>query len=67
MRRLKICLFWAQRARLAAVGHNRGYYVVRITPEERKQRAVSMGYDARKQQLAAAPKDTDDTDVTDVF
>jgi len=24
---------------------------------------VSMGYDARKQQLAAAPKDTDDTDV----
>ena len=50
----------------ATVGHSRGYYVVRITPEERKQRAVSMGYDAWKQQLAAAPKDTDDTDVTDV-
>ena len=39
---------------------------VRITPEERKQRAVSMGYDAWKQQVSAASKDTDVTDVTDV-
>ena len=50
----------------ATVGHNRGYYVVRITSEERKQRAVSMGYDAWKQQVSAASKDTDVTDVTDV-
>ena len=52
--------------RPATVGHSRGYYVVRITPEERKQRAVSMGYDAWKQQVSAASKDTDVTDVTDV-
>ena len=36
------------------------------SPEERKQRAVSMGYDAWKQQVSAASKDTDVTDVTDV-
>ena len=42
------------------------YNEVRITPEERKQRAVSMGYDAWKQQVSAASKDTDVTDVTDV-
>ena len=52
--------------RPATVGHSRGYYVVRITPEERKQRAVSMGYNAWKQQVSAASKDTDVTDVTDV-
>ena len=40
------------------------YNEVRITPEERKQRAVSMSYDAWKQQVSAASKDTD---VTDVF
>ena len=36
------------------------------SPKERKQRAVSMGYDAWKQQVSAASKDTDVTDVTDV-
>ncbi len=36
------------------------------SPEERKQRAVSMDYDAWKQQVSAASKDTDVTDVTDV-
>ena len=40
------------------------YNEVRITPEERKQRAVSMGYDAWKQQVSAASKDTDVTDVS---
>ena len=34
------------------------------SPEERKQRAVSMGYDAWKQQVSAASKDTDVTDVS---
>ncbi len=49
------------------INHNRGYYVVRILPEERKQRAVSMAYDAMKQQHESAKSDTDNTDVTDVF
>ena len=40
------------------------YNEVRITHEERKQRAVSMGYDAWKQQVSAASKDTDVTDVS---
>ena len=48
----------------ATVNHNRGYYVVRILPEERKQRAVSLAYDAMKQQEKT---NTDDTDVTDTF
>ena len=48
----------------ATVNHNRGYYVVRILPEERKQRAVSLAYDAMKKSQAT---NTDDTDGTDVF
>ena len=48
----------------ATVNHNRGYYVVRIQPEERKQRAVALAYDAMKQQEKT---NTDDTDVTDTF
>ena len=48
----------------ATVNHNRGYYVVRILPEERKQRAVALAYDAMKQQEKT---NTDDTDVTDAF
>ena len=48
----------------ATVNHNRGYYVVRILPEERKQRAVALAYDAMKQQEKT---NTDDTDVTDTF
>ena len=48
----------------AVVNHHRGYYVVRISPEERKQRAVSLAYDAMKQHEKT---NTDVTDVTDVF
>ena len=48
----------------ATVNHHRGYYVVRIPPEERKQRAVSLAYDAMKK---SQETNTDDTDGTDVF
>ena len=47
----------------ATINHHRGYYVVRILPEERKQRAVALAYDAMKQ----SQTNTDDTDGTDVF
>ena len=36
------------------------------TADGQSARAVSMGYDAWKQQVSAASKDTDVTDVTDV-
>ena len=49
------------------VNHNRGYYVVRILPEERKQRAVALAYDAMKNEQKTKNSDTDNTDVTDVF
>jgi hypothetical protein len=48
----------------ATINHHRGYYVVRIPPEERKQRAVALAYDAMKQSQTT---NTDDTDGTDVF
>jgi hypothetical protein len=48
----------------ATINHHRGYYVVRILPEERKQRAVALAYDAMKQSQTT---NTDDTDGTDVF
>ena len=46
--------------------HKESWQEKYASPEERKQRAVSMGYDAWKQQVSAASKDTDVTDVTDV-
>ena len=46
--------------------HKEPWQAKYATPAERKQRAVSMGYDAWKQQVSAASKDTDVTDVTDV-
>jgi predicted P-loop ATPase len=49
------------------IDRNRGYYVVRILPEERKQRAVSLAYDAMKSEQKRTKNDTDNTDVTDVF
>ena len=48
----------------ATVGHHRGYYVVRITPEERRQRAVSLACDAMKNEQKT---NTDSTDGTDMF
>ena len=48
----------------ATINHNRGYYVVRIPPEERKLRAVALAYDAMKKSQTT---NTDDTDRTDVF
>ena len=48
------------------VGHNRGYYVVRIPTDERKRRAEQLAYEAMKQQ-ETAKNDTYDTDGTDVF
>ena len=46
--------------------HKEPWQAKYASSEERKQRAVSMGYDAWKQQVSAASKDTDVTDVTDV-
>ena len=51
----------------ATIANNRGFYVVRITPEERKQRAVALAYEARHNDGQSAADDTDDTDHTDVF
>ena len=48
----------------ATIGHSRGYFVVRIQPEERRQRAAALAFDARQK---AQGTDTDDTDNTDVF
>ena len=49
------------------VGHNRGYYVVRIPTDERKRRAEQLAYEAMKQQREIVKNDTDVTDGTDVF
>ena len=52
--------------RAGVEGHSRGYYVVRVTPEERKQRATALARNAMERQQAAT-SDTDDTDGTEVF
>ena len=48
------------------MNRRRGFYVVRITPEERRRIASQIAYEAKQARKKEAAC-TDDTDGTDVF